>query len=270
MVSEVQSIHDTSHARVLDGMSARHDLVAGAKATAPLLLGVLPFGLIVGVTASNVGLSPVEMVGMSVLVFAGAAQLAAIDLMGQGAPVAVVVMTAVVMNVRHTMYSASIAPYFRRLSGPAKWASAYFLNDETYAVAITEFRNSGPDVQHHKRFYLGSGVAMLTTWVVSTALGIVLGANLPAGLSLEFAIPLTYLALLFTTLDDRSTVVAALVAAGVSLVAAVLPFNLSLVAAALVGIAAGVAVEVYRGTFPTVDREPRSDSGADTTKEGSG
>ena len=246
-------------------MNARQKFVAGMRATVPLLFGILPFGLIAGVTAVKVGLSPVQMIGMSFLVYAGAAQLAIIGLIGQTAPIAVVVLTAAVINLRHIMYSASIAPYFRPFDTATKWISAYFLNDETYAVSITEFRTSGADVRSRRPFYFGSGVAMLATWVVSTGVGAILGANLPTGLSLEFAIPLTYMALLFSALDDRPTEIAALVAGSVSVLVASLPFNLGLVTAASVGIATGVIVELWRGRFPTTDQTLNLDDEQDAT-----
>jgi len=88
------------------------DLFAGVRATLPLLLGLIPFGLVAGIAAVDAGLSPTQAVGLSAIVFAGAAQLAAIDLLGRDASLAVVVLTAVVINLRMMMYSASIAPYF--------------------------------------------------------------------------------------------------------------------------------------------------------------
>lgn len=253
------STHAKKQAHEVERMNAQQAFVAGARATVPLLLGILPWGVIAGITAVNVGLSPVQMIGMSFLIFAGASQLAIIGLIGQTAPIAVVVLTAVVIDLRHLMYSASIAPFFRQYDRATKWFGAYFLNDETYAVSITEFRTATSDVQSRKPFYFGSGIAMLATWVGSTGIGAVLGANVPPGLSLEFAIPLTYIALLFSTLDDRLTEIAALVAGGVSILAAALPFNLGLMTAALVGIGTGVGVELRQGTFPTTDHAPNTD-----------
>lgn len=231
----------------------RRALVAGATATLPLLLGVVPLGLIVGVNAANAGLTPSQTVGMSLLVFAGAAQLAVVGLVGQSAPLAVVVLTAVVINVRHVMYSASIAPYVRRFDPAAKWLAPYFLNDETYAVSITGFRDADPSARDRQAFYFGSGLAMLAAWVASTAAGAVFGASLRLGLSFDFAVPLVYLALLFSTLDDTPGATTAAVAGVVSVLAASLPLHLGLVVASLVGVVTGVTVEVLAGDFPTAD-----------------
>ncbi|WP_123622786.1 AzlC family ABC transporter permease [Halorubrum sp. CSM-61] len=241
--------------------------LAGIVAAVPLLLGVLPFGLITGVTAANVGLSLTQMVGMSLLLFSGAAQLAVIDLIGQNAPVAVVIVTAIIINIRHIMYSASIAPYFRRFDTATKWVAAYFLADEIYAVSITEYRDPVTELRSHKLFYFGAATAFFTTWLSSTTLGVVLGANLPSGLSLEFAIPLTYLALLFSVLDDQSTEIAALVGGAVAVLASSVPLNLGLVIAASTGIVAGVVIDIRGGQFPKVDGTDGPDAERSSTTE---
>lgn len=242
-------------------MNARADLLAGAVAAAPLLVGIVPFGLVTGVAGVNAGIPPGQVVAMSVVVFAGAAQLATIDLVGRTAPVAVVVLTAVVINLRMSMYSASIAPYFRRFSTPTRWLGAYVLTDQAYALSLAEYGRTTPAERDRWWFYLGVAASLWLTWQVATVAGVVLGSSIPAGLSLEFAVPLTFMALLFPVLDDRATEVAAVVAGGVGVAATVLPFDLGLVAASLVGILAGVLVEVRTGDFPTV---AETDEGGDS------
>lgn len=246
-------------------VSARTDLTAGVRAIAPILLGVVPFALVAGITAVDAGISPVQAVGMSVVVFAGAAQLAAIELIGQSAPAAVVVLTAIVINLRFVMYSASIAPYFRRFDAASKWLGAYVLTDQAYAVSLAEYHETSPEDRSRKWFYFGAAVTLWVVWLIGTATGALVGATVPEGLSLEFAVPLTFMALLFHAIDDRPTVVAAVVGAGVAVVAAVLPFNLGLVTAGLVGIVAGVLVEVRAGEFPTV---AETDGGEESTAAG--
>jgi 4-azaleucine resistance transporter AzlC len=241
-------------------VSARTDLVAGVRAISPILLGVVPFALVAGITAVDAGITPTQAVGMSVIVFAGAAQLAAIELIGKSAPAAVVVLTAIVINLRFVMYSASIAPYFRRFDTVSKWLGAYVLTDQAYAVSLAEYREKPPEERSRKWFYFGAAVTLWVVWIIGTATGALVGATVPEGLSLEFAVPLTFMALLFHAIDDRPTVVAAVVGAGVAIVAAVLPFNLGLVTAGLVGIVAGVLVEMRAGAFPTV---PETDGGTD-------
>lgn len=242
-------------------MSARRDFLAGVRAVAPILVGILPFALVAGAAGVSAGLTAVQTVAMSVLVFAGASQLAAIDLFGRDAPVAVVVATALVVNLRHVMYSASIAPYFRRFSAPAKWLGAYVLTDQAYALSLAEYRETTPETRSRWWFYLGTAATLWTVWQAGTAAGALLGAGVPDGLSLEFAVPLTFTALLFGAVDDRTTGVAAVCGGGIGAVAAPLPFNLGLVVGALAGVVAGVLVESRAGRFPSgVDAADAADS----------
>lgn len=249
--------------------SVRNAFLTGARTVIPILLGIIPFGLITGVTAVDAGIPPIQAIAMSAIVFAGASQLAAIDLIGNTAPVAVVVVTAIIINLRHVMYSASIAPYLQRLSGPWKWLCAYGLTDQTYAVSLTEFRVKNYTASTRKWFYLGAAVTLWGTWQLGTIVGVVAGAQIPSGLSLEFAVPLTFIALLFPALEDRPTILAAIVAGAISAIAGVLPFDLGLVVATLGGITAGVAVEHRHGSFPTSTRsdEFTRDSESDVDDE---
>ena len=245
-----------------DRSPALTDAAAGARTTAPILLGVVPFGLVAGVTAVEAGMSPVQAVAMSVVVFAGASQLAAIELIGDTAPVAVIVATALVINLRFVMYSASIAPYLRRLGAPARWVSAYVLTDQAYAVSLAEFRETAPGERSRLWYYLGSALSLWVTWQVATAVGAVAGAAVPAGLSLEFAVPLTFLALLVPAIEDRHTGAVAAVSGVVGVGAAVLPFDLGIVSAGAVGVAVGVTLDLRTGAFPvTGDGEPVGDGG---------
>jgi predicted branched-subunit amino acid permease len=102
--------------------SPRSDFRAGVRVGVPIVLGIVPFGLVAGAGAVSVGIPALQAVGMSVFIFAGASQLAAIELVGRGAPAAVIVLTVLVVNLRMVMYSASIAPHFARQS--AKWKAA--------------------------------------------------------------------------------------------------------------------------------------------------
>jgi 4-azaleucine resistance transporter AzlC len=242
-------------------VSARSDVTAGAKAIAPILLGIIPFSIITGVAAVNAGIPPLEAIGMSLVIYAGAAQLAAIELIGRTAPVVIIILTAVVINLRYIMYSASLAPHFRRFNMPTKWLSAYVLTEQAYAVSITEFQATAPSERSRKWFYLGGAVFSWVVWQVGTVVGVALGGNVPAGLSFEFAVPLTFMALLFSVLDDWPTEVVALVAGGTGVCFAPLPYNLGLIAAAVVGIVTGVVIDLKRGSFPMVERTPASNGG---------
>jgi 4-azaleucine resistance transporter AzlC len=209
------------------------------------MLGVVPFGLITGISAIDAGFDAVQTVAMSVLVFAGASQLALIELVGNDAPVAIAVVTAAVVNLRYLMYSASIAPYFRDFARRWKWFSAYVLTDQSYAVAVVEFRDRDPSAARRRWYYLGGAVALWAVWIVSTAVGVLVGGSVPPGLSLEFAVPLTFLALLVPAMKERVSGLVGVVAGGVAIPAAALPLDLGLVTAALVGLTVGVLVDTY-------------------------
>ncbi|MFB6255866.1 MAG: AzlC family ABC transporter permease [Haloplanus sp.] len=217
------------------------DLLAGVRATLPLLLGLVPFGLVAGIAAVNAGLSPAQAVGLSAIVFAGAAQLAAVDLLGRDASLAVVVLTAVVINLRMVMYSASIAPYFESFRRRWAVASSYLLTDMSYALAITEFQNdSGTD---RRWYYIGAAATMWGVWQIATVVGALLGTRVPSEWGIGFAVPLVFLSLLVSDVSGRPRVVAAVVGGGVAVVGGTWPLNLGLIGGALAGVAAGAAVD---------------------------
>ena len=211
----------------------------GARDTLPILIGVAPFGMIYGVLAVKAGLSVAAAQGMSVFLFAGSAQFMLVQLLGAGTPWFVAVASVFIINLRHALYSASIAPYTQRLSPLWKGLLAYVLVDEVYAVTITNFeRNAARPAQHW--YMLGSGLALWTGWQLGTALGIFLGAQIPEGLSLDFTLAVTFIALLVPTLKDQPMLMAAL-AAGITAVAANgLPYKSGLMLAALAGILVGL------------------------------
>lgn len=231
-------------------MTARTDFVAGARRMAPLVTGAFPFAFVVGVTAVQTGFTPLQTVAMSVVVFAGPAQLAAIDLMGRTAPVAVVLFTVVVINLRFLMYSASIALHFRPLPRLSKLIGAYLLTDQAYAVSIVEFRTTSPVERSRAWFFLGAGLVMWSSWQLGTVGGVVVGTAIPDGIGLEFVIPLMFMALLFPAIEDGTLALVAAVTGVVSAAGAILPYNLGLLIGALAGVAAGVIVDVRRGEFP--------------------
>jgi 4-azaleucine resistance transporter AzlC len=213
------------------------DLRAGVRASVPLLLGVVPFGVVAGVAAVDAGLSPLQAVGLSLVVFAGASQLAAVDLLGRDAPLAVVVLTAAVINLRMAMYSASIAPHLAALRHRWRALCSYVLTDMSYAVAIAEF--VGEESRNRRWYYLGAAGAIWAVWQVATVAGVLLGAGIPDGVGADFAVPLVFLALLAAEVDDRPRLAAAVGGGGVAVVGSGLPLNLGLVSGALAGVVAG-------------------------------
>jgi predicted branched-subunit amino acid permease len=246
---------------------AASEFAAGVRAELPILLGVAPFGMIYGALAIAEGLPAPMAQAMSVIVFAGSAQFVAVQLIGGGAPAMVLLLTTFVVNVRHMLYSASIAPYVRPLRPAWKWLLAYLLTDEAYAIAIVHYQRTDPTVRNDPEelgpsardalalsdregglaalpdprhwYLLGAGLALWTTWQISTAAGILVGARMPPGWSLEFALPLTFIALLTPILRDRPAIAAAVAAGLVAIIGAGWPYKLGLVAAAMAGIVAG-------------------------------
>jgi 4-azaleucine resistance transporter AzlC len=220
----------------------RMAFLTGVKAELPILVGVMPFGMIYGVLALSAGLPPTAAQAMSSIVFAGSSQFIATQLFAANAPTLVILMTIAVVNLRHALYSASVAPYLRHLQPAWKWLLAYLLTDEAYAVGIVRYQQEDEDP--HKHWYLlGAGITLWSGWQISTAVGIFLGAVVPSAWSLDFTLALTFIALLMPTLRDRPTLAAAVSAGLTAIVAYHLPLKLGLVAAALVGIVVGLVME---------------------------
>jgi 4-azaleucine resistance transporter AzlC len=214
----------------------------GVRAELPLLVGVFPFGMIYGALALNAGLSKAASQMMSSIVFAGSSQLIATQLIHDAAPGLVIVLTIAVVNLRHMLYSASLAPFLASLSMRWKVLLSYLLTDEAYAPTIIKYEREGVQPFSHW-FLFGAGLALWTTWQVSTAVGIFLGGSIPEAWSLDFALPLTFIAMVVPALKGRPYVAAALSAGVTALVAYSLPYKLGLILAALVGIVVGTILE---------------------------
>jgi 4-azaleucine resistance transporter AzlC len=218
------------------------NFLAGARAEIPLLIGVFPFGMIYGALALNAGLSKAAAQGMSATVFAGSAQFITAQLVHENTPGFVIVLTIAVVNLRHMLYSASLAPYIASLSTRWKALLSYLLTDEAYAPTIIHYEKQGITPYAHW-FWLGAGFTLWFNWQVSTALGIFLGTAIPESWSLDFALPLTFIAMVVPVLKNQPAIAAALSAGVVALIAYSLPYRLGLILAALVGIAAGTLLE---------------------------
>ena len=228
-------------------MARARALKDGIRDAAPILPGIAPFGVIAGAAAVAAGLAPAPAAGMSVIVFAGASQLAAIELLAQQAAWPVILLTILVINLRFVMYSAVLAPWLTRLPLSAKAALSYLITDQAFAVTVARQRRR-PDAPNLAWYYLGAAVSLWLTWQVGTVTGVLLGSLVPPSWQLEFSVPLVFLALLVPLLTDRASFVAAGVASIVALVGRGLPWNLGLIVAAAIGIAAGLLAEQRRST----------------------
>ena len=234
-------------------MATRREVFgAGVASVLPMLPGIAPFGVIAGLTAVGTGLSTTQALVTSGLIFAGASQLAMLQLIADGAIPAVILLTVLTVNLRFAMYSASLAPHFQHLGRRWRLPLAYLLVDQNYATSIQRFLHGGPEGREHGHwFYLGGGVTLWTTWQSATAVGVFMGANVPHGLSLDFAIPLVFMVLLVPALRDRAHVVAALTGGVVATLAAEMPLHLGIVAGALSGILAGLYLDAWTRREPT-------------------
>lgn len=216
----------------------------GLRLGLPFALVVVPFGLVFGVIATDTGLTPWQTGAFSLLVGAGAAQLAALQLVSEGAPLVVVVLTATAVNLRLAMYSASLAPHLGAASWPARLAVAFFLVDQAYAAAILDYERR-PDQPMPSRlaFFAGTVVPVAPVWVAASAAGAALGHRLPADLPLDAFVPIAFLALIGPMLRTAAHGAAAAVSAGAALALAGLPWSLGLLAAGAIAMASGAAVE---------------------------
>lgn len=218
------------------------EFVEGLKDTLPIMVGVFPFGLAYGIVAQSIGLTPGETLLMSLLVFAGAAQFISLPMFAEGAGFVMIALTALLINLRHLLMGISIAPYMTGLSLPHKALLAFGMADETYAVTISRAQAIG----YSAAYQLGSNAAGYITWAVSTTGGIFLGSRIndPLSWGLDFAMPATFLALLIPRLTDKRNILVCLIAAGVSIMAAVaIPGKWYIIIACLTAAAAGGIME---------------------------
>jgi predicted branched-subunit amino acid permease len=217
------------------------DFRAGVRDMAPLLVGVVPFGAVTGAAMVAGGLSVPQAVSMSVLVYGGASQLAAVDLLAGDAPFLIVAVTALAINLRFAMLSASIAAYFRRLPTAWRWVVGVLLVDVVYALSVATFER-GADLDR-RWYYLGAGVVLWLGWQGATVAGVLFGPAIPESIPFGFVVPLVFIGLLVPTLEDRPTVLAAAVGGVVAVVGGNLPLNAGLLVATACGVGAALLVD---------------------------
>lgn len=158
--------------------TAREAFMHGVRALLPLSPGVVPFGLLTGVMAISLGLSPGTTMGMTLLFYSGSAQMVALQLLHSGVMPVAIVVTALVINLRFIMYSASLAPHLHHLPRRWTWPLSYMLSDQSYALCSLKLA-SGELGRFAQHYYAGTAVAMWLVWQLSVLAGIYLGANIP-------------------------------------------------------------------------------------------
>jgi branched chain amino acid efflux pump len=218
------------------------DFAAGARAMLPWLAGVTPFGLVIGVSAAQADIPTLAGWLTGPAIYAGSAQVAAIEMLDAGTAPAVVVITALVINLRLILYSGAIATHWR---GTPRWwraLAAYLLIDPSFVVGIDRYQRPG-DRRNAHRYYLGGAITLWLTWLLAIGAGATLGTQLPAALHLEFVIPLYLVGEIVPKLADRATRRAALTAALVAVVAVSAPMHLGVVLAIVAGLGAALTVK---------------------------
>ncbi|TMM55508.1 AzlC family ABC transporter permease [Sulfitobacter sabulilitoris] len=218
----------------------------GFRDGAPFLLVVGPFALLFGVLAIEAGLNVFETMAFSIVVIAGAAQFTALQLMDENAPTVIVLASALAVNLRMAMYSASLTPYIGAAPLWQRALAAYFTVDQSYACSVAQYEKE-PDMTVPERmaYFAGAVSPVCPMWYVFTLVGALIGAQIPDGWALDFALPITFLALVTPMLRTPAHVIAALVAIVASLVTAGVPYSLGLILSGVAGMVAGAQAEVW-------------------------
>jgi len=220
----------------------REEFAAGAREITPVLVGMVPFGLVAGVAATASGLTPAQGIALSMLSFSGIAQLIVCQLIAAKSPFIVVVAAGSVVSLRFVMYSAAVSPHLAHLDRRWRAILAFLMTDQSFSMTTARFSAPGERGMRHWHT-LGASLTLYVAWQATVIAGVAVGAQVPGRWSLDFAVVLTFIALLVPAIRTRADLGAAIVAAAMALIAAGLPFRLSLVAASLAGIAAGMAIE---------------------------
>ncbi|WP_095588346.1 AzlC family ABC transporter permease [Actibacterium ureilyticum] len=231
----------------MTGDSDRSLFWQGFRHGAPFLLVILPFGALFGVVGTEAGLNLAEVMGFSVLVIAGAAQFATLQLLTENAPAFIAVATGLAVNLRMVMYSASLTPH---LGAAPLWKRAlvsYMMVDQSYALAAAKYE-AEPDrpLSQKLAYFFGTIAPIAPLWYLSTLIGAKIGSAIPPEFALDFALPITFLALIAPGLRTLAHMAAAGTSVLLGLLLAFMPYNLGLMIAALAAMAVGAQVELWQ------------------------
>ncbi len=209
----------------------------------PLFVPAIPFALVLGVAILQSGILPFIGWSSSWVIYGGASQLTLITLLTDGAAVAAAVMAALIVNARHLMYSAALAPTFQQQPAWFRWVGSYFLIDQVFALCV--LRKHLPPAEF-RAYYLATGLTFWLLWCAATGVAIIIGPTIPSEWGLGFTVPVMFTALVVMGIDRWPKAVAALIAAAVTLLAADLPHRSGLLLGAAAGIAFGLLYEGSR------------------------
>ncbi|MGH1454638.1 MAG: AzlC family ABC transporter permease [Paracoccaceae bacterium] len=216
----------------------------GLQDGAPFAVVIVPFGLLFGVVATNAGLNVIEALSFSIVVIAGAAQFTAVQLLSENAPTWVVLASALAVNLRMAMYSASLTPHLGAAPLWKRAIIAYFLVDQTYACAHMAYEKN-PDwgLPEKLSYFFGALAPVCPLWYAATFAGAMVGNTIPPEMALDFAVPITFIAIIAPMLNTGAHRAAALVSVAMALLFAGLPYNMGLLVAAVAGMVTGAEVE---------------------------
>jgi 4-azaleucine resistance transporter AzlC len=230
----------------MSSMSAtRSAFWRGVFASVPFVIVIVPFGVLFGVVATDAGMSPGEVLAFSLVVIAGAAQFAAVQLMEEDAPLIIVLVTSIAVNLRMAMYSASLTPHLGAAPLWQRVVMAYFLVDQSFAAASAEY-DKRPDqsLAEKTAFYFGAVAPVCPLWYASSYAGAVFGQAIPPDYALDFAVPIAFLAITAPMLRTPAHYASAAVSVGLALAFAWMPYSSGLLVAAAGAMATGAVVEI--------------------------
>ena len=211
--------------------------IKGCFDVMPLLIPVVPFGIIFGVIGIESGLGSTVTFLMSIIIFAGSSQLAFAQLFTAGATTAVIVSSVAIINSRHFLYSAVVAQYLTKLKLFWKIILSYFLTDQAFIVSQKYFTQQSKNKYRHYHL-LGSGFTLWFVWQLATVTGIILGEIIPKELNLAFAVPLTFISLIIVDIKKIDHLIVAITSG----IFAIIFFNLPLKTYIVIAAAAGILV----------------------------
>ncbi len=227
-------------------MSTRNAFLLGFRDSSPTYPGAISFGLVTGVSTKALGMGSFKAILMSFLMFSGTAQLAAIQLYAEGASLILVLLTAASVNFRYVMYSATLTPYLRHFSFAWRALFSFTMVDQVFAFGLNRFQDD-PEMPR-RPYYLGVSAPLFFIWGSSCAIGALVGAQIPAAWSLDFSLPLVFLALVAITIKTKAGVVAAVVGGVIAALLVNLPNGVGLIIAAACGVCAALFSERWLKT----------------------
>jgi 4-azaleucine resistance transporter AzlC len=225
--------------------SATRAFWRGVRDALPFLLVIGPFAVVFGVVATEAGLDLAQTMAFSVLVIAGASQFAAVQQLTEAAPTIVVILTALAVNLRMAMYSAALLPHLGAAPLWQRACVAYLNFDQSYAMSVAEYeRDPRMDLGERVGYFFGVCLPVAPSWYLLTLAGALAGQRIPPEYALDFAMPITFIAIMAPMLRTLAHVAAAATSVTAALALAVIPYNAGLLIAAVLAMAVGAATEL--------------------------